>query len=216
VLPSPAQEAFRGRSGARAGAFDDRAAGMGNMQWDTDAGVDACVIDVSGGGGDGALEPSPRRTPGDGGGGGDGSTGFVQRMIRSASRSQSLGRAEHDGVGVGGGGGGGGGGVAAAGPTSYGDLLAPLEPSQQVVLRFERICSYVSSQLQPPSLAQRAAQTAKWLCAGGGGAGGGKRGAPEGGQSAATPPGQRQGPFVTPPQRQILYDISGRVLPGAS
>ncbi|EFJ49175.1 hypothetical protein VOLCADRAFT_104378 [Volvox carteri f. nagariensis] len=120
-LPRPAQEALRHRSGARAADFSDRAAGLGDRRWSTDAADAASNADVSV---SGVLEPTARRTPG------------------------------------------------------------------------------VGSSGRPPSLTQRTTHLAKWLCGGGATAAGGA-----GGQRPS-------GPFVAAPQRQILFDLSGRVLPG--
>ncbi|GLC73199.1 hypothetical protein PLESTF_001346200 [Pleodorina starrii] len=214
------EETLRSRSGVRPASFDDRAAGLGDRPWDRDGAGNGTGADVSG-----VLEPSPRRTsgrrssaggrPSSGGGlsvdGGGSGSGWVQRMIRTASGGRvgiSGGGAGDEAGGVGGGGGGG-----EASSSKYGDLLAPLEPRQQVVLRFDHISSYVSAQLQPPSLAQRTAQAAAWLCGGGGGGrrGSNKQGQRSGGEAATSRPGPLG---ATPSLRQILFDVSGRVLPG--
>ncbi|KAG2437947.1 hypothetical protein HXX76_005562 [Chlamydomonas incerta] len=123
-------------------------------------------------------------------------------------------------------------GGAGSGDGAYGDLLAPLAPQQQVVLRFDHISSFVSAQLQPPSALQRARQAAAWVgsCwgsrrgrggsggagntgaagAGGKGGGGGRGGAAAAVAAAAA--AAAAGSVV--PRRQILFYVSGRVVPG--
>ncbi|KAG2493515.1 hypothetical protein HYH03_008330 [Edaphochlamys debaryana] len=113
--------------------------------------------------------------------------------------------------------------LAAAGPdgndngngdeATFGELLAPLHPNNQVVLRFDFISSFVRAQLQPPSLAQRGRQAAVWL-------GERRRRARErraqaaagGAEAAGAKPSSPATRVV--PRRQILYDVSGKVVPG--
>ncbi len=103
--------------------------------------------------------------------------------------------------GAGGSGGGGGGGRAGGGE----EILTPLEPHQRVVLRFDRISSFVPSLLQPPSLLQRTAGAVK-QCA-----------KPPEERRAAAAAEKAKGAGATAggvPKRQILFNVSGKVVPG--